>query len=334
MAELTGVQTAAIVLMNLDRAAAIEVMKHLSEAEAEAIAAEIIGLQDVDAMTTAAALGDFQRMTAGHLPPARGGRNLAVGLLEASFGSERATAVLDRVGTGSGSSAFDFLDAVDPAHLAALLDGELPQTAALVLAHLSTDRAALALAAMPDGPRTEVAHAIATMGTATQDAIVIVADSLKERTGMFAARDSPERLGGVAPLVDIINRSDAAVEKALLESIEQIDSALAEDIRSRMFTFADLVRLEDRDVQQVLRSIDIRSLALALKGADESIAEVIRGNISERNRENLELEARSLGAVRMSQVEEARAEIVHMIRGLEAAGEITVQRTDEEEYVS
>jgi flagellar motor switch protein FliG len=334
MAELTGRQTAAIVLMNLDRAAAIEVMKHLSEAEAEAIAAEIIGLQDVDALTTAHALGDFQRMTAGHLPPARGGRNLAVGLLEASFGAERATAVLDRVGAGSRGSAFDFLESVDPAHLAALLDGELPQTAALVLAHLPTDRAAVALAALPDSARTEVAHAIAMMGTATQDAIAIVADSLRERTGVLATRDAPERLGGVAPLVEIINRSDAAVEKALLDSIEQLDSALADDIRSRMFTFADLVRLEDRDVQQVLRSIDIRTLALALKGADENIAEVIRGNISERNRENLDLEARTLGSVRLSQVEEARAEIVHMIRGMEAAGEITVQRTDEEEYVS
>lgn len=334
MAGLTGLQTAAIVLMNLDRSAAIEVMKHMSEAEAKAIAAEIIDLPDVDALTTARALADFQRMTAGHLPPARGGLNLAVGLLEASFGAERAAALLGRASSTVTGAAFEFLEAVDPNQLAALLDGELPQTVALVLAHLPTDQAAAALAALPDSARTEVAHAIATMGTATQDAVAIVADSLKERTGILATHDTPGRLGGVAPLVEIINRSDAAIEKALLESIEQLDAALAEDIRTRMFTFADLVRLEDRDVQQVMRSIDIRTLALALKGADESIAEVIRRNISERNKENLDLEARSLGPVRMSQVEGARAEIVHMIRGLESAGEITVQRTDEEEYVN
>lgn len=331
MKTLSGRQKAAVVLMNIDRVAAIEVMKHLSEAEAEAITAEIIGLQSLDATTTAQALGDFQRIAAGHLPPGRGGRDIAASLLEASFGSERAAAVLGRV--GSTNSAFDFLTAADPAQVAGLLDGELPQTVALVLAHLPTDRAAAVLAALPESARTDVAHAIATMGTATQDAIAIVAESLKARTGLLATRDAPERLGGVEPLVEIINRSDAAIEKALLESIENRDRSLADDIRSRMFTFADIVRLDDRDAQRVLRGVDIRTLALALKGANEGIAEVIRRNVSERNRENLDFESRSLGPVRISQVEEARAEIVHMLRGMEAAGEISVQRADEDEYV-
>ncbi|WP_313477417.1 flagellar motor switch protein FliG [Microbacterium sp.] len=331
MKTLSGRQKAAVVLMNIDRVAAIEVMKHLSEAEAEAITTEIIGLQSLDATTTAQALGDFQRIAAGHLPPGRGGRDIAASLLEASFGSERAAALLGRV--GSTNSAFDFLTAADPAQVAGLLDGELPQTVALVLAHLPTDRAAAVLAALPESARTDVAHAIATMGTATQDAIAIVAESLKARTGLLATRDAPERLGGVEPLVEIINRSDAAIEKALLESIENRDRSLADDIRSRMFTFADIVRLDDRDAQRVLRGVDIRTLALALKGANEGIAEVIRRNVSERNRENLDFESRSLGPVRISQVEEARAEIVHMLRGMEAAGEISVQRADEDEYV-
>jgi flagellar motor switch protein FliG len=233
----------------------------------------------------------------------------------------------------SANSSFDFLAAADPTQLATLLDGELPQTVALVLAHLTTEQAAAVLAALPDPARTDVAHAIATMGTATQEAITIVADALKARTGMFASRETPETLGGVEPLVEIINRSDATVEKALLASIENRDSALAEDIRSRMFTFADIVKLEDRDAQSVLRGIALRTLALALKGANQGIADVIRRNVSERNRENLDEESRALGPVRVSQVEEARAEIVRTIRALEAAGDITVQRTDEDEYV-
>lgn len=331
MKALTGRQKAAVVLMNIDRAAAIEVMKHLSEPEAEAITAEIIGLQNLDALTTAQALSDFQQVASGHLPPARGGRDIAAGLLEASFGVERAAALLGRV--GSVNSAFDFLNAADSTQVAALLDDELPQTAALVLAHLATDQAAAVLAALPEAARSDVAHSIATMGTATQDAITIVAESLKARTGVLAARDAPERLGGVAPLVEIINRSDASIEKALLESIENRDRVLAEDIRSRMFTFADIVRLEDRDAQRVLRGVDLRTLALALKGANDGISEVIRRNVSERNRENLDLESRSLGPVRISQVEEARAEIVRMLRDMEASGEISVQRTDEDEYV-
>ncbi|WP_243230481.1 flagellar motor switch protein FliG [Microbacterium sp. CIAB417] len=333
MTGLTGPQTAAIVLMNLDRAHAIEVMKHLSEAEAETVAAEIIGLQDLDAATTARALAEFQRVATGHLPPARGGRDVAEVLLQASFGSERAAAVLGRASATLSNSAFDFLGAAEPAQLATLLDGELPQTVALVLAHLPVDQAASVLAALPDAARADVAHAIATMGTATQEAITVVAEALKARTGLFSSKDSPDALGGVQPLVEIINRSDATIEKALLASIEDRDSVLAEDIRSRMFTFADIVKLEDRDAQRVLRSIDIRSLAIALKGAHQAILDVINRNISERNRENLAEEAVALGPVRMSQVEEARAEIVRLIRTLEASGDITVQRSDEDEYV-
>lgn len=333
MSALTDRQTAAVVLMNLDRAQAIEVMKHLTEAEAEAVAAEIIDLQNLDTATTAQALGQFHRIAAGHLPPARGGRDIAAGLLEATFGAERAAAVLGRVGSSSMNSSFEFLGSADPAQLATMLDGELPQTVALVLAHLPTDRAAAVLAALPDPTRTDVAHAIATMGTASQEAIAILADALRARTGTFAARDAPEVLGGVEPLVEIIARSGATVEKALLASIEDRDSALAEDIRSRMFTFADIVKLDDRDTQRVLRGMDIRSLALALKGAHQPIADLIRRNVSERNRENLDEEARTIGPVRVSQVEEARAEIVRTIRALEAAGDITVQRADEDEYV-
>ncbi len=334
MSTLTGIQTAAVVMMNLDHAQAIEVMRHLSEPEAEGIAGEIIRLRSLDAETTARALSDFHRIVQGHLPPARGGRDIAAGLLEASFGAERAAGVLTRVSSAMTGSSFDFLTSVEPTQIAGLVDGELPQTTALVLAHMPVDRAAAVLAELADPLRTDVAQAIATMGTASQDAVAIVADSLRARTGVFATRDAPETLGGVQPLVDIINRSGATVEKALLESLEARDSVLAEDIRSRMFTFADLVMLDDRDAQRVLRGIDIRILALALKGAPQAVADVIRRNMSERNRESLDEETRLLGPVRVSQVEEARAEIVRSIRVLEADGDIRIQRGDEDEYVA
>jgi flagellar motor switch protein FliG len=333
MSALTGPQTAAVVMMNLDRARAVEVMKHLTESEAEEIAAEIIRMRRLDAGTTARALRDFHRIAGGRVAPGRGGREVAAGLLEASFGAERAAGVLTRVNSSMAGTSLEFLNAADPGQLATLLDGELPQTIALVLAHLRTSHAAEVLAALPDPQRTDVAHAIATMGTATQEAIAVVAETLRTRTGVFAMREASEAVGGVQPLVEIINRSDAAVEKALLASLEDRDTALAEDIRSRMVTFADIVKLEDREAQRVLRGVDIRTLALALKGANQAIADVIRKNVSERNREVLDDELRVMGPVRMSQVEEARAEIVRTIRALAAAGDITVHRTDEDEYV-
>lgn len=334
MSTLTGPQKAAVVMMNLDRSLAVEVMKHLSESEAEVVAAEIIRLRDLDADTTNNALTDFHRLLRGHLPPARGGRDLATGLLEASFGTERAAGVLTKVSSAMTGSSFDFLTTIEPAQVASVVEGELPQTIAVVLAHLPVDRAAAVLAELSDPARTDVAHAIATMGTASQDAVAIVASSLRARSGAFASRGSRETLGGVQPLVDIINRSDATVEKALLSNLEARDSALAEDIRSRMFTFADVVVLDDRDAQRVLRGIEIRVLALALKGAPQEVAALIRRNMTERNREVLDEESRLLGAVRVSQVEEARAEIVHMIRSLEATGDIRVRRGDEDEYVA
>jgi flagellar motor switch protein FliG len=183
--------------------------------------------------------------------------------------------------------------------------------------------------------RTDVAQCIATMGTATPEAVTIVTDVLKVRAGaVLSSRDPIEVVGGIQPLVDIINRSDLATERALLDGLAERDPDLAEEVRSRMLTFADIVKLESRDVQQVIRGIDPAVLAIAMKGSSESVISVIRGNLSERNQEFLDEEVKTIGRVRVSQVEEARAEIVRAIRDLEAKGTITVQRGDEEEYVA
>ncbi|MDN3309657.1 flagellar motor switch protein FliG [Microbacterium oryzae] len=332
MTPLTGLRKAAIVLLNMDRAASAAVLRHLGEARAEILAAELTRLGGVDVAATAEALGEYRRIAAGGAVPSRGGQELATGLLETAFGREKAVGIVGRA-MSQGGISFDFLNAADPAQLATILEGELPTTVAVVLANLRAERAAAVLAALQDPLRTDVAQAIATMGTATQEAISVVADSLRSRLGVFATRDVHEALGGVQPLVEIINRSDTALEKALLASLEGRDQALAEDIRSRMVTFADIARLEDRDAQRVLRGIDLRVLALALKGANEQVSEVISRNMTERNRESLAEEARVLGPVRMRQVDEARAEVVRIIRELEAAEEITLSRDDEDEIV-
>lgn len=334
MTSLSGTQTAAVVLMNLDRPQAVEVLKHFTEHEAASITAEIIRLRNLDAETTAEALNEFHRIARGHLPPSRGGRDLAEELLAESFGEEVAAGVLSKVNSAMSGSAFDFLTTVESTQLAGVIEGEMPQTIALVIAHLPTDKAATVLAHLNEQLRIDVAHAIATMNGASQEAVAIVADALRARSGLLAHRDTPETLGGIQAVVDIINRSDAPVEKSILESLEARDSELAEDIRSRMFTFADMRLLDDRDMQRVLRSIENTTLAMALKGAEQSVADAIRRNVSERNRATLDEEMAALGMVRVSDVEEARSEIVRLIRSLEQSGEIRVQRGDEDVYVS
>jgi flagellar motor switch protein FliG len=331
---LTGAQKVAVVLMNMDQQRAAQVMKQFSDEEADEITAEILRLRRVDPGIAEKALSEFHDLATRGAVTTRGGRDIAVGLLEASFGAERATGVLNRVASNLAGKQFEFLDAVEPAQVQMLLAGELPQTSALVLAHLRADHASRVLAGLDDTARTEVAHAIATMGSPSPDAVRVVAETLKQRaSAVVSSRAASDAVGGVQPLVDIINRSDAATEKALLEALEQRDPQLAEEVRSRMLTFDDIVRLESRDVQQVLRGVDAAVLAVAMKGASEAVSEVITTNLSERNREILEDEVRILGPVRGSQVEDARAEIVRAIRDLEATGAITVQRGDEDAYV-
>lgn len=331
---LTGAQKAAVVLMNLSHENAARVMQQLSEGEAEEIAAAITQLRSVDRTITELALGEFHDMTVKGLMNARGGRDVAAGLLEASFGAERAAGVMSRVSSSMAGRSFEFLDGAEPSQIVTLLDGELSQTISLVLAHLRPERASAVLAGIPDPLRTDIAQSIATMGSAAPEAVAVVASTLRARAGaLMSPRDHLEVVGGVQPLVEIINRADVSTERALLEGLETRDPALADEVRSRMLTFADIVKFERRDVQQVLRGIDPHVLAVAMKGSTSDVIETIRVNLTERNRELLDSETETLGPVRISQVQEARAEIVRVIRDLEAAGVITVQRGDEEEYV-
>lgn len=331
---LTGTQKVAVVLMNMSHERAAQVLREFSEPEAEEIAAELVRLRRVDAHAAEEVLLEFHGMTVQGGWQSHGGRDYATGLLEASFGAEKAAGVMSRVASNLAGKAFEFLDAAEAGQLLGLLDGELPQTIALVLAHLRPDQASAVLAGLDGGQRTDVAQCIATMGSATPEAMAVVADTLKVRVGaVVAPQDSVSVVGGVQPLVEIINRSDIHTERALLEGLEQRDPALADEVRSRMLTFADIVKFEARDVQQVLRGIDAGVLARAMKGSTEAVTETIRGNLSERNRELLDEETAALGPVRVSEVEEARAEIVRSIRDLEALGTITVQRGDEDEYV-
>lgn len=331
---LTGTQKVAVVLMNMSHERAAQVMREFSEAEAEEIAAEIVRLRRVDSQAAEAALVEFHGLTVKGGWQARGGRDFATGLLEASFGSDRAAGVMSRVASSLAGRAFEFLDGTDPQQLLAMIDGELPQTIALVLAHLRPDQASAVLSGLGEARGTDVAQCIATMGSATPEATAIVADALKVRVGaVVAPQDAHGSVGGVQPLVEIINRADAFTERALLEGLELRDPALANEVRSRMLTFADIVKFEARDVQQVLRGIDAGVLAKAMKGSSPAVMETIRDNLSERNRQLLDEEIEALGPVRLSEVEEARAEIVHSIRELEALGAITVQRPEEDQYV-
>jgi flagellar motor switch protein FliG len=328
-AKLSGTQKAALVLMNLTTERAAVVMRQFSEQEAEEITAEIVRLRNVDSKVAEGAIRDFAERTVSGGRNSRGGRDFAAGLLEATFGAEKAAGLLDRVDSGT---SFEFLDDADAMQVSSLLDGELPETTAFVLTRVRPDLASSVLARLPPSMRVDVAQCIATMGTATPEAVSVLTAVLKQRArSIVTPKEKVQAVGGVQPLVDIIKRADATTERDLLLALEERDQDLAEQVKSRMLGFDDIVTLEERDVQQVLRSLDPAMLAIAMKGAKPAVAETIRNNMSERNRTLLDEETGMLGRVLKGQVDEARSQVVRAIRDLEASGAITVHRAIEEE---
>jgi len=320
---LTGIQKAALVLMTMSTDKAAIVMRQFSEQEAEEISAEIVRLRGADDRIAETAIREFKAQSSRPAAsPTRGGKDFASGLLEASFGAERAAQVLERMDASMGVGAFDFLAEADAAKVTALLIDELPETVAFVLAHLKADVASAVLLEFDGVRRLDVAQCIASMGVATPEATGIIAATLKQRskTVKVTAKGAEveNTLGGVQPLVDMMNHADPATERELMAALQERDPELAAQVRALMLNFEDLPLLQDRDVQQVLRGIDIGQIALALKGAPDEIADVIRANMSERNRQTLTEEAAELGRVQKSLVEEARNLLVRAIRELQA----------------
>ncbi|MFE6967057.1 flagellar motor switch protein FliG [Agromyces sp. NPDC057679] len=331
---LTGTQTTAIVLMNLEADTAADVLRQFTEEEAQEIAAEIVKMRKVDPDVVEQALLEYHEMVLEGRVGSRGGRDFAEDLLASSFGAEKAAGMMGKVNSSMAGRSFEFLDAADPAQVSTLLEGEMPQSIATVLVHLRPVHASSVMAHLKPVLRTSVAESIARMSSATPEAVALLSTSLKARAAaVVSPRSATEVVGGIQPLVDIINRASVDTEKAVLEGLEARDPELAEEVRSRLLTFEDIVRLEARDVQLVLRGIEIAVLAVAMKGSAEPVQEKIRTNLSERNRDLLEDEIATIGQVRTSQVEEARAEVVRAIRSLEQEGQITVHRAEEDVFV-
>ncbi len=333
MATLTGTQKAAMVLLQLGRDRAARVMAQLDVAEIEELTAEILRLEHVDQAVADEVLDEFYEISLSG-PGVGGGLGYAQHLLEASIGRDQAAGMIDRLQSSMAGQRFDFLQNADARQVLSLISGEHPQTIALVLAHLRPDHASAILAGLAGDLQAEVAHRIALMERASPDVVAVVADSLRRNASTVLTPQELSAVGGVQPLVEIINRADPMTEKLILEGLQERDEALAEEVRSRMFVFGDIVLLEDRAMQLVLRQVETGELSVALKGVGDEVRAKILRNLSERARENLLEEVELLGPVRLSQVEDARASIVQVIRRLEEGGQIVIRREGEDEYVA
>ncbi len=329
-----GVRKAAILLIQMGKDKASDVMAHLSDGEVEAISGEIARLESISAAETQAVLAEFKDMMTARAHIAQGGLSFAEQLLVQSLGADRAAEIMERVKAAAVQMPFQFLHRADPAQLRSFIVDEHPQVIALVLAHMTPDKASLLLSGLLPEQQAKVAHRIAVMDRTSPEIIRAVEATLERKlSSMLLQPAEMSRVGGVDPLVNIINRSDRSTERQIVDGLEALDAALADEVKSRMFMFEDIVTLDDRSVQLVLRSVEGNELALALKGVTDPVRDKITANLSQRAAENLIEEVELLGAVRLTQVEEAQQSIIRTIRQLEERGEIMVRRGSDDEFV-
>jgi flagellar motor switch protein FliG len=330
--QLSGAQKAAIFLLQMGKDRSAKVLQALKDTEVEELLTEIARLEGVDANIADEVLDEFRDLAAARRYFTQGGMSFAAEILEASMGSGKARDVMDRLSASLVELPFEFLRRADPRQILTYLQDEHPQTIALVMAHMHADHAAMVLGGLPEALQGDVAHRVATMDRTSPEVINLVEEVLERRLSSLIQTSDFSAAGGVQPLVDILNRSDRATERLILEGLENRDIELAEEVRSRMFVFEDIVTLDDRSVQMVLREVDAKQLAVALKGVRDDVRQKIMRNMSSRASTNLSEEIDMLGPVRLKSVEESQGDIVRVIRALEEAGQIVIQRgagTDE-----
>lgn len=333
LAPYTGRQRAAILLLELGPDECSDVLGRLTDEEIEDLSTEVARLDAVPAEVTHAVLRLFGKATVTSTET-HGGFELARELLVNTVGLDRATSILERVAATMVEMPFHAFHTLDPRQIVSILGDEHPQIMAIVLAHLPTALASSVLAAWPAALQSQVAHRIAVMDRTSPEFIRRVEAGLERRLSSLGMPSTLSTVGGVRPLVDIINRSDRGTERLILDGLERIDPALAEEVRKEMFMFEDVAGLEDRAIQLVLRQVPSSELAPALKGVKDNVRQKLMQNLSERAALDLAEELDILGPLRLATVQEAQAKIVAVVRDLEASGQIIVARGDEDEFVA
>jgi flagellar motor switch protein FliG len=324
-AQLKGKQKVALLLACLGPDYAKSILANLTDEEVEEITLELASLGTVDADVRAQVMDEFYQMAVAKRFVAQGGVQLAKEMLEKAFGPERAYEVLARLQSSLQEVPFQFLKRADATQIVSFLQEEHPQTIALVLAHLPPQTSALILSALPQAVQSEVVMRIATMDR-TPPEIVREVERVLERKMSAIFTQGFTFAGGVKDAAEILNRIERSAEKNIMADLQERDPQLADEIGRLMFTFDDIVYVDDAGIQKALREVDSKDLALALKAATEDVQNKIFKNMSERARQMIKEEIEFMGPVRLRLVEEAQQRIVAVIRRLEEAGELFVSR--------
>jgi flagellar motor switch protein FliG len=322
---LTGRQKAAILLISLGPDVSAQIFKHLREEEIEQLTLEIANVRKVDSIEKEAILSEFHQICLAQEFISQGGIAYAKDILEKALGSSKAMDILNRLTATLQVRPFDFARKADPAQILNFIQNENSQTIALVLSYLQPEQASIILSALPQEKQADVAKRIALMDSTSPEVISQVERVLEQKLSATVTQDYTNA-GGIAAIVQILNGVDRGTERTILDSLEIQDPELAEEIKKRMFVFEDIVNIDNRSIQRIIRDIENADLQLALKVASEEVREAIFRNMSKRMAETFKEEMEFMGPVRLRDVEEAQTRIVATIRRLEEAGEIIIAR--------
>jgi flagellar motor switch protein FliG len=331
---MDNIRKAAILLLSLDKPLAAEVLSQMPKQMVQAVTLEIAKLDDVTREQQEAVIQEFCALAGQRSFIERGGMDLANELLLQSLGSDGAGEILESVRQSLNSVPFGFLQKAGADNLLTFIVEEHPQTIALIMSHLPPALSAEVLSGLPSHKQLEVIRRIASMEQTSPEVVRDVESMLEKRlTSTF--NHQMEKAGGVPMVSQILNVTDRMTNKGILETLEQDDAELVDEIRRLMFVFDDLLKLDDKAIQALLKEVDNNQWAVALKGASEEIRQKVLGNLSQRAAELLKEEMEYLGPVRVSDVEAMQQQIVDAVRRLEDAGEIVIATgTESEQYIS
>ncbi|KOR94528.1 flagellar motor switch protein FliG [Geobacillus stearothermophilus] len=322
---LTGRQKAAILLISLGPDVSASIYKHLSEEDIEKLTLEISNVRQVAAEQKEEVLEEFRQLALAQDYIAQGGIAYAKEVLEKALGPDKAMNIINRLTSALMVRPFDFARKADPMQLLNFIQHEHPQTIALILSYLDPAQAGQILSALPQEMQADVARRIALMDSTSPEIISEVEQILERRLSATVMQDYTQT-GGIEAVVEVLNQVDRSTERTILEALEIQDPELAEEIKKRMFVFEDIVTLDNRAIQRVIREVDNNDLMLALKVASDEVKEIVFRNMSTRMAETFKEEMEYMGPVRLRDVEEAQSRIVAIIRRLEEAGEIVIAR--------
>ncbi len=328
--ELTGPQKAAAVLVQLGKDLAARVLRAMTETEAVALTLEIANLPNLDKDQISEIMGEFVDSVVAVQSVGQGGVDAAREILSARLSPKEADEILEQFTGGSTGNPLGFIAHVEPYQVASFLQDEHPQTVAVIMSYIPSDASAEIMAALPEEMRAQIARRIAMLERVDPSVIETTAQILQRKLAGVSKSGPTSARSGLQSLVEILNNVDQGTEKRILSDLDVVDPELADRVRSQMFVFEDVLSLDDRTLQRVLRQIAPKDLAVALKGIPDGERDLVLRNLSERAAEDLVEEIDTLGPVRLSTVEAAQAAVVRVVRELEASGEITLSRSNEE----